>query len=76
MALPKHPPLRYGEEASLEVDTRYPPSAPSQTPLHTTALMAGAAMQTPLAQRLHTTVPLASMSTSSLPVATPVNLDL
>jgi hypothetical protein len=58
LALPQYPPLRYpAENEHPLLADRTAPSAPSHTPLHTIALMAGAATRVADNQRpLHTTV--------------------
>ncbi|TID19899.1 COPII coat assembly protein [Venturia nashicola] len=70
LGLPQYPPLRYSglDENPLLAD-RTAPSAPSNTPLNTVALMAGAATRVVDSQRpLHTTV-LMAMAHSRLPAS-------
>jgi hypothetical protein len=87
-ALPKFPPLRYGSEDYYNqdvlnnIDTRYPPSAPTPTPMHTTALMAGEAMRTAYSHQHHTILrltappgPASTLQTSVVP-AVPSKVDL
>jgi hypothetical protein len=70
-ALPRYPPTNFDQDVDDDFEM-YPPSAPTQTPLHTTALMAGAAMQTPL----HTTVLVAAAALPTIPASWHVNAEL
>jgi len=70
-ALPRYPPTNYEQDLDDDFEM-YAPSAPTQTPLHTTALMAGAAMQTPL----HTTVLMAAAALPTIPASRHMNAEL
>jgi hypothetical protein len=76
-ALPRFPPTNFDHDLDEEFVV-HPPSAPTQTPLHTTALMAGVAMQTPTAPAtpLHTTVLLAAAALPTIHTDRPVNAEL